>query len=48
MGDPGEYRKCRIRAITGNVGSGRVSEMWDPGKYQEGKIPTSTGKLKSG
>ena len=25
----GEYQKGRIRASTGNVGSGRVPEMWD-------------------
>ena len=40
MWDPGEYRegkirvsteKGRIRASTGNRGSGRVPEMWDPG-----------------
>ena len=51
--DPGEYRKCGIRASTGNVKSGRVPkkvgsglapEMWDPGEYREGKIRVSTGK----
>ena len=29
---------------TGNVGSGRVPEMWDPGEYREGKIRVSTEK----
>ena len=44
MRDPGEYRegnirvstgKGRIQASTGNVGSGRVPEMWDLGEYQK-------------
>ena len=29
--------KGRIRASTGNVGSGRVPKMWDPGEYREGR-----------
>ena len=29
---------------TGNVGSGRVPEMWDPGKYRKSKILVSTEK----
>ena len=33
-----------IRESTGNVGSGRVPEMWDLGEYREGKIWVSTGK----
>ena len=36
--------KGRIRASIGNVGSGRVPEMWDQGEYREGKIRVSTGK----
>ena len=36
--------KGRIQASTGNVGSGRVPEMWDPGEYREGNIRVSTGK----
>ena len=33
---------------TGNVGSGRVPEMWDLGEYQKGRIRASTGKVTSG
>ena len=53
MWDPGEYREGnirasiengRIRASTGNVGSGRVPELWDLGEYQKGNIRVSTGK----
>ena len=40
--------KCRIQASTGNVGSGRVQEMWDSGEYREGNIRVSTGKVTSG
>ena len=44
--------KGRIRASTGNGGSGRIPEMWDPGEYREGrnlgqyqrKTRVSTGK----
>ena len=36
--------KGRIQASTGNVGSGRVSEMWDLGEYQKDNIRVSTGK----
>ena len=36
--------KGRIQASTGNVGSGRVPEMWNPGEYREGNIRVSTGK----
>ena len=52
MWDPGEYREGnirastengRIRASTGNVGSGRVPKMWDPGEYREGRNPGDTG-----
>ena len=32
-------KKCRIRASSGKVGSGRVPEMWDPGEYQKGRNP---------
>ena len=32
----------RIRASTGNVGSGRVPEMWDLGEYQKCRIWAST------
>ena len=57
MGDPGEYRKGRIRASTRKVKSGRVpekvgservSELGDPGEYREGGIWASTEKVKSG
>ena len=53
---PDEYRegnirvstgKGRIQASTGNVGSGRVPEMWDLGKYQKCGIRTSTGNVGS-
>ena len=37
-------RKGRIQASTGNVGSGRVLELWDLGEYQKGNIRVSTGK----
>ena len=37
-------RKVEIRASTGNVGSGRVPEMWDLGEYQKCGIWVSTGK----
>ena len=56
MWDPGEYRegnilvstgKGRIQASTGNVGSGRVPEMWDLGEYQKGRIQASTGNVGS-
>ena len=40
--------KGRIQASTGNVGSGRVPEMWDPGEYQKGRIQASTGNVTSG
>ena len=40
--------KGRIRASTGNVGSGRVPEMWDPGEYREGKFQESIGDGVSG
>ena len=42
MWDLGEYQKCgirastgkgRIRASSGNVGSGQVPEIWDLGEY---------------
>ena len=55
MWDPGEYQegkilvstgKGRIRASTGNKGSGRVPRMWDPGEYREGKIRVSTEKCR--
>ena len=36
--------KGRIQASTGNVGSGRVPELWDLGEYQKGNIRVSTGK----
>ena len=48
MWDLGKYQKGniqastengRIRASTGNVGSGRVPEMWNPSEYQEGRNP---------
>ena len=31
--------KCRIRASSGKMGSGRVPEMWDPGEYRKGRNP---------
>ena len=49
--------KGRIQASTGNVGSGRVPEMWDLGEYQKcgiwasigkGRIQASTGNVGSG
>ena len=36
--------KGRIQASTGNVGSGRVPEMWDLGEYHKCGIRASTGK----
>ena len=57
MWDPGEYRegnirvstgKGRIQASTGNVGSGRVPEMWDLSKYQKCGIWASTRNVGSG
>ena len=57
MWDPGKYRegnirvstgKGRIQESTGNVGSGRVPEMWDLGEYQKCGIPASIGKVTSG
>ena len=36
--------KGRIQASTGNVGSGRVPELWDLGEYQKGNIWVSTEK----
>ena len=44
--------KCRIRASTGNGGSGRIPKIWDPSEYREGrnlgeyrrKTRVSTGK----
>ena len=36
--------KGRIHASTGNVGSGRLPELWDLGEYQKGNIRVSTGK----
>ena len=56
MWDPGEYRegnirvstgKGRIQASTGNVGFGRVPEMWDLGEYQKCGIWASTRKVGS-
>ena len=41
-------RKGRIQASTGNVGSGRVPEIWDLGEYQKCGIRASTGKVTSG
>ena len=41
-------RKSRIQASIGNVGSGRVLEMWDLGEYQKCGIRASTGKVTSG
>ena len=40
--------KGRIQASTGNMGSGRVPEMWDLGEYQKGRIQASTGNVTSG
>ena len=40
--------KGRIQASTGNVGSGRVPEMWDLGEYREGNIRVSIGNRGSG
>ena len=40
--------KCRIRASSGKVGSGRVPEMWDPGEYRKCEIRASSGKVGSG
>ena len=48
MGNPGEYRKCRIRVSTGKVKirasiengeSGQVPEMGNPGEYQKRQDP---------
>ena len=36
--------KSRIQAGTGDVGSGRVPEMWDLGEYQKCGIRVSTEK----
>ena len=56
MWDLGVYRegnirvstgKGRIQAITRNVGSGRVPEMWDLGEYQKCGIWASTRKVGS-
>ena len=40
--------KCRIRASTGNVGSGREPEMWDPSENRKCGIRASTGNVGSG
>ena len=57
MWDLSEYRegnirvsteKGRILASTGNVGSGRVPELWDLGEYQKGRIWASTRNVGSG
>ena len=39
--------KGRIQASTGNVGSGRVPEMWDLGEYQKCGIWASTRNVGS-
>ena len=41
-------RKGRIQASIGNVGFGRVPEMWDLGEYQKCGIQASTGNVGSG
>ena len=57
MWDLGEYwegnirvntGKGRIQASTGNVGSGRVPEMWVLGEYQKCGIWASTRNVGSG
>ena len=40
--------KGRIQASTGNVGSGRVPELWDLGEYQKSGIWVSTRNVGSG
>ena len=46
MGNPGEYRKGRIRASIGEkVGFGRVPKMGNLGEYQRGGIRVSIEKV---
>ena len=57
MGSRREYQKGNIRVSTGkgriqasigNVGFGRVPELWDLGEHQKCRIRESTGNVGSG